>query len=161
VQLTLFSVGRMKSGPERELFDRYMERASRLAPSLGFAKPALRETIESRADTSKRRKTDEAMALGNLVDERQSRLLLFDERGTLISSDEFSSKLTRWRDDGIKQTILAIGGPDGFAVEARARADAVISFGRLTIPHQIVRVLVAEQLYRAMTIAANHPYHRL
>jgi 23S rRNA (pseudouridine1915-N3)-methyltransferase len=150
----------MKAGPERELFDRYVSRAKKLGPSLGYNGPVTREIPESRDNAAAQRKAAEAASLTTMLNGRNARLIVFDERGKSPSSVDFSDCLSRWRDDGIGETVLAIGGPDGFDDTVRERAAMVVSFGRLTMPHQIVRILVAEQIYRAMTIAANHPYHR-
>jgi 23S rRNA (pseudouridine1915-N3)-methyltransferase len=89
-----------------------------------------------------------------------SRRVLLDEKGKELSSAAFADILGRWRDDGVREARFCIGGADGFDDADRANADLIISFGRLTWPHMLARAMLAEQLYRATTILAGHPYHR-
>jgi 23S rRNA (pseudouridine1915-N3)-methyltransferase len=89
-----------------------------------------------------------------------SALVLLDERGKNFSSEEFAGRLGLFRDGGRKALVVAIGGPDGHDQSLRDQADLVVSFGELTWPHQLVRVMLGEQLYRAATILSGHPYHR-
>lgn len=86
-------------------------------------------------------------------------LILLDSRGQLLTSEDFASRLGTLRDGGTQRLILAIGPADGWSPAARHRANLLFSFGRITLPHQLARVLLAEQTYRALTILANHPYH--
>ena len=86
-------------------------------------------------------------------------LILFDRVGQALSSEEFAGKLRILRDSGAQAVILAIGPADGWSEEARARANLLVSFGRITLPHELARVVLAEQTYRALTILAGHPYH--
>jgi 23S rRNA (pseudouridine1915-N3)-methyltransferase len=90
----------------------------------------------------------------------QGVLLVFDERGRSLSSEELALRIRGWREAGRPRQSCIVGGPDGLDRSVRDRADLVLSFGALTIPHALVRILVAEQLYRAVTILAGHPYHR-
>jgi 23S rRNA (pseudouridine1915-N3)-methyltransferase len=85
--------------------------------------------------------------------------VLLDSRGQQFSSEEFAAHLGRVRDDGAQRAVFAIGPADGWSVEARRRADLLLSFGKMTLPHQLARVVLAEQVYRALTILAGHPYH--
>jgi 23S rRNA (pseudouridine1915-N3)-methyltransferase len=85
--------------------------------------------------------------------------ILLDSRGQQYTSDEFAAQLGRIRDEGIQRLVLAIGPADGWSPAARQRANMLFSFGRLTLPHQLARVVLAEQVYRALTILAGHPYH--
>lgn len=158
MRLGIFAVGRMKAGPERELADRYLERVARAAPSVGMNFAGVREIAESRERGVRERRLDEAAQLRTHLSE--ATLVLLDERGRNPTSDEFASQLARWRDEGRRSTLLAIGGPDGHDAALRADAALVLSFGAQTWPHQLVRVMLAEQLYRALTILAGHPYHR-
>jgi 23S rRNA (pseudouridine1915-N3)-methyltransferase len=86
-------------------------------------------------------------------------VLLMDSRGEQLSSEELAKSLGGWMDRGIQQIIVAIGPPDGWTAAARARADQAISLGRITLPHELAAVVAAEQIYRALTIRAGHPYH--
>ncbi len=158
MRISLAVIGQMKSGPERELADRYLDRFGKIAPSVGLEFRGIRETGESRARDAPTRKRDEAKAL--IGSDESARLLLFDERGKPLTSQEFAALIGRWRDDGAKTMLALIGGADGLDESLRQRADRIVSFGAMTLPHQLVRVLAAEQLYRAATILSGHPYHR-
>ena len=89
-----------------------------------------------------------------------SRTVLLDERGDALGSEDFAAKLERWRDAGVRETRFLIGAADGHSDEERAAADLLFSFGKATWPHLLARAMLLEQLYRATTIIANHPYHR-
>jgi 23S rRNA (pseudouridine1915-N3)-methyltransferase len=159
LRISLAVIGQMKSGPERELADRYLDRFGKVAPSVGLEFRGVRETGESRARDAQTRKREEAR---NLIgtDAENARILSFDERGKPLTSAEFAALIGRWRDDGAKTMLALIGGADGLDESLRERADRIVSFGAMTLPHQLVRVLAAEQLYRAATILSGHPYHR-
>ena len=105
------------------------------------------------------RKRDEASRLQAALPEG-CRFIVLDETGKTPSSEDFAADLATIRDEGLRDLALVIGGPDGLSDEMRRGALRVLAFGRLTFPHQIVRILLAEQLYRAATILAGHPYHR-
>lgn len=159
MRLLLVAVGRLKDGPERLLLNRYQERACGLARGLGFSGPDLVEIPESRAAQPAARMAEEARALGEKLGE--SRFILLDERGSAPDSPTFAAWLEKDRDSGQKSLALVIGGADGLDPALRTRAVRVISFGGMTLPHQLVRILASEQLYRAMTILSGHPYHRI
>lgn len=90
----------------------------------------------------------------------RTRTVLLDERGKNLSSDELATTLGRWRDEGVREARFLIGGADGHDEEARGEADLLIAFGKATWPHLMARAMLAEQLYRATSILAGHPYHR-
>lgn len=159
MRLALVAVGRLKAGPERELTERYFGRAVALARPLGLSGPDMVELAESRARRDADRRAEEGAALLGRIGEGV--VVALDERGRALDSRDFAARIGAWRDAGRPQTSFVIGGPDGLADAVRARADLVLSFGALTIPHQIVRALVAEQIYRAFTILGGHPYHRV
>jgi 23S rRNA (pseudouridine1915-N3)-methyltransferase len=92
--------------------------------------------------------------------ERHSRCVLLDETGAQLSSAELAALLSRWRDDGVSEVRFLLGAADGFNDADRAGADTLIAFGKTTWPHLMARAMLAEQLYRATSILANHPYHR-
>lgn len=92
--------------------------------------------------------------------ERNSRTILLDEKGDHLSSMHFAEMLGRWRDEGVAETRFCLGAADGFDDTERATADRLIAFGKATWPHLMARSMLAEQLYRATSILANHPYHR-
>jgi 23S rRNA (pseudouridine1915-N3)-methyltransferase len=159
MRIQLFAVGRMKSGPERELADRYFDRFAKVAPPLGLEFGGVSEIPESRARDADRRKREEAAKLAESLSSG-SLLILLDERGKSLSSSDFAVLIAKHRDSGARGMTFAIGGADGHAEESRQKAQMVISFGAVTFPHQIMRMLIAEQLYRAATIISGHPYHR-
>jgi 23S rRNA (pseudouridine1915-N3)-methyltransferase len=159
VKLALIAVGRMRSGPERELAERYRQRIDALGRSLGVGGLDVLEIPESRARREGDRREEEAGAI--LAKAGDAALFLFDERGKSPTSEAFSLKLGQLRDAGAPAVAFVIGGPDGLDQSLAARAAQIVSFGALTIPHQLVRVLVAEQIYRALTIMSGHPYHRV
>ncbi|MCO4317515.1 23S rRNA (pseudouridine(1915)-N(3))-methyltransferase RlmH [Phyllobacterium sp. 21LDTY02-6] len=159
MRIGIFAVGRMKSGPERELADRYFDRLKKTCGPLGLEFSGVSEIAESRAPQAQLRKREEAERLLAVL-EPGAVLILLDERGKTCTSEKFADDLGRFRDEGKRQLVVAIGGPDGHDASLRDRADIVLALGAMTWPHQIVRILVAEQLYRATTILSGHPYHR-
>lgn len=159
MRLSLLCVGRCKAGAEKELSLRYVERAAAAGRALGFSRVELREFDESRARDAASRKTAEARAIVASLTPGGV-LAAFDEAGAGWSSRDFAAFLGATRDRGAPVLALAIGGPDGHGDEVRAAATSLISFGAMTLPHQLARILAAEQIYRALTILAGHPYHR-
>jgi len=158
MRLAVIAVGRLKDGPERELCERYRERALALGRGMGLTGPEIVEIAESRGRRPEERKREEAQAI--LAKTQPGLLIALDERGRGLGSEAFAGRIATARDAGIADASFVIGGADGLSEEIRDRADLTLAFGTLTIPHQIVRALVLEQLYRAMTIIAGHPYHR-
>lgn len=160
MKLDIIAIGRLKAGPERELVARYAERLKGGGRAIGFEPPRLVELAESQARRDLDRKAEEATAiLAQCPD--PFRLVAFDETGTTLDSAGFARNLGEWRDSGVPGVSFVIGGADGLGEAVRARAALTLSFGRMTMPHQIVRALVLEQLYRASTILSGHPYHRV
>lgn len=147
----------MKSGPERELVDRYADRFAKLAPSLGMEFRGISQFGESKARDSETRKREEAKVL---MSDAPARLLAFDERGAPLSSEAFAHMIGTWRGEGARTLSILIGGADGLHESIGDKADRIVSFGAMTMPHQLVRIAVCEQLYRAATILIGHPYHR-
>lgn len=160
MRIGVYAVGRMKSGPERELADRYFDRFAKLGSGFGLDFAGVDELPESRLASADLRKRDEAERLSARMPAGAA-ILILDERGKNLSSEEFSARLASLRDSGTRDAAMVIGGPDGHDPAIRERAALVISFGAQTWPHQMVRFMLAEQLYRAATILAGHPYHRI
>ena len=160
MRLVVISIGRLKQGPERELAERYRERFDDIGRKLGFRGLEIHEIPESRARDAATRMSEEAAAISAAIPEK-SVLVALDERGDNIDSAGFARHLGRWRDDSVANTIFAIGGADGLSPDLRRRAKLCVAFGCATWPHQMVRVMVLEQIYRAATILAGHPYHRV
>lgn len=150
----------MKAGPERDLLDRYVSRARATARALGVSSLDMLEVEEGRGRSADERKREEAAALtarlpaGTVV-------IALDERGKSLASPAFAERMGRIIDGGAPALAFAIGGPDGFDEAFRTAAREVVSFGAATMPHQLVRVVLAEQVYRAATILTGHPYHRV
>ncbi|WP_350335562.1 23S rRNA (pseudouridine(1915)-N(3))-methyltransferase RlmH [Coralliovum pocilloporae] len=159
MRISIYAVGRLKTGPERDLLERYLDRARKTGKPLALTDFDCREIPESRAQTSEQRKADEANQLIGMLPDG-ARLVVLDETGKQENSQAFATRLSDWRDDGCSSVVFAIGGADGHGRELRKRAHATLAFGQLTWPHQLVRMLLAEQLYRATTILSGHPYHR-
>jgi 23S rRNA (pseudouridine1915-N3)-methyltransferase len=161
MQIGIFAIGRMKSGPERELGDRYLDRFAKAAPAIGLGWAGLSEKPESAARDAATRRRDEAALLAAHLDSMAGTgLILLDETGRNLASQELADALARQRDAGQRRMVFAIGGADGHEASLKARAALTLSFGAATWPHQLVRVMLAEQLYRAVTILSGHPYHR-
>jgi 23S rRNA (pseudouridine1915-N3)-methyltransferase len=158
VRVTIAAIGRLKAGPERELFDRFVGRAHDAGRRLGLVFDQ-REYPESRAGSGDLRKAQEADQLAQAF-AGGSAVIALDERGTAHDSRGFADRIARWRDGGKEQIVFVLGGADGLAPALTERADLRLAFGKLTWPHQLARVMLAEQLYRAVTILSGHPYHR-
>lgn len=158
MRLAIHAVGRLKAGPERELVARYLDRFAKSGPAVGLEFAGVTEIAESQARRAEQRMREEADKLspagGDIA------LVVLDERGRSMASPAFAGYLSQHNDAGRKNMVVIIGGADGVDPRLRAEADLILSFGSLTWPHQLVRVLLAEQLYRAATILSNHPYHR-
>lgn len=159
MRLTLITVGKLKQGPERDLADRYKSRFDDIGRKLGFRGLDIHELGESRARDTAARMAEEAAAITAMMADG-SMLVTLDERGQSLDSASFAAQLGRWRDASVPGTIFVIGGADGLSPELRRKAKLCLSFGAATWPHQMVRVMLLEQIYRAATILAGHPYHR-
>ncbi|MEH2564943.1 MULTISPECIES: 23S rRNA (pseudouridine(1915)-N(3))-methyltransferase RlmH [unclassified Bradyrhizobium] len=159
MRLVVVCIGRLKQGPERDLAERYRERFDDVGRKLGFRGLEIHEIPESRARDAASRIAEEAAAISALIPEKYV-LVALDERGQNVDSATFARHLGRWRDEGSANTIFIIGGADGLSPDLQRKAKLRIAFGTATWPHQMVRVMLLEQIYRAATILAGHPYHR-
>jgi 23S rRNA (pseudouridine1915-N3)-methyltransferase len=159
MRLIVIAVGRMKQGPERELAERYRKRFDEIGRKLGFRGLDVHEIPESRAREAQARIAEEAAAISAVVPEN-SVLVALDERGDNFDSVGLARHLGRFRDQSVANTVFVIGGADGLSPELRRKQKLGLAFGTATWPHQLVRVMLLEQLYRAATILAGHPYHR-
>ena len=159
MRLFLIAVGRLKAGPERDLFERYAKRLAESARAVGIAGFECREIEEGRARRPVDRQIEEARAIRAALP-AGARLVLLDERGKSLTSAEFASEIGAARDQGEAAYALVLGGPDGLEPKLRAEAHRLLAFGAMTWPHQLARIMAAEQAYRALTILAGHPYHR-
>lgn len=159
MDLSILAVGRLKAGPESELCKRYLDRAAKSGRAHGLQGFAVRELAEAKAPRAQDRKADEADALAKAIPAGY-RTVCLDEGGELIDSEGLARFIAAGAEQSLPGQVFIIGGPDGFDQGLMASCDRRWSFGRLTWPHQLVRVMLAEQLYRAMTILSGHPYHR-
>lgn len=155
MRVRICAVGRLRAGPEKTLIDDYLARFGRTGRAMGLG-PA--EVVEV-GDRKNAGRTAEAALLRRAVPDG-ALICTLDERGKLLSSPDFAARLGGWRDAGRSDLALVIGGADGIDPDLRATADFSLSFGPMVWPHMLVRVMLAEQLYRAATILAGGPYHR-
>ena len=159
MRLLVAAVGRLKQGPERLLAADYEARILATGRKAGISTLRTVELTESQQTAAPRRMEEEARALVAALPGRALTIAL-DERGTTMTSDGFARLLKRHADDGTTDLAFLIGGPDGHAPEIRSGANHVMAFGPMTWPHRLVRIMLLEQIYRAITIMVNHPYHR-
>ena len=155
MRVHICAVGRLRSGPEKSLIDDYLTRFDRTGRALGLG-PARVVEVEDKKNLGMSAEADllrNALPKGALI-------CTLDERGKLLSSPDFAGKMADWRDSGRQDLALIIGGADGIDPSLRAEADFSISFGKMVWPHMLVRVMLAEQIYRAATILSGSPYHR-
>jgi 23S rRNA (pseudouridine1915-N3)-methyltransferase len=160
MRLVVAAIGRLKDGPERELAERYRKRAEQTGRRIGFRDTEVVEIRESRAQEVDKRMIEESIALTNLIPDKAITVIL-DQRGESLDSVTLADRLGRWRDDGRSATVFVIGGDDGLAPALRDKASLKLAFGSATWPHQLVRVMLLEQIYRAISILSGHPYHRV
>ena len=159
MRVVIAAVGRLKDGPERLLFEKYRDRFEVSGRRLGLTPVLWGEIAESQAASALKRKSQEQAGLMKLIGNAET-LIALDAAGKAVSSEGLAHLLARIRDDGSKALAFAVGGPDGLAADLMAAARHRLSFGAITLPHQLARIVLAEQLYRATTILAGHPYHR-
>jgi 23S rRNA (pseudouridine1915-N3)-methyltransferase len=159
MQIGICAVGRMKSGPEKELVTRYLDRAEATARPLGLTGFNVTEIMESRASSTNARKTEEARQIIGALP-TSGEIVTMDERGKAWDSVKFAEWISQLRADNVQSLNFVIGGADGLAPDLLTRASFKLSFSPFTWPHQLVRIMLAEQLYRTTTILTGHPYHR-
>jgi len=159
MRIIIAAVGRLKQGPERDLAKSYRKSAAQVGRSFGLRDIEIVEIRESRARDAERRRTEESIAIANVIPERAI-VAILDERGENLDSASFAALLREWRGEDRPAACFIIGGADGLAPSLRTRAKLTVAFGAATWPHQLARIMLLEQLYRAGTILAGHPYHR-
>jgi len=159
MRLTIAAVGKLRAGPVATLLQDYVERTASSGRQLGFTGPAIFEAEAPKGLAGKKRQAREGELLLNATP-KGAVIIALDERAESVSSIGLSRLLSTHRDDGAAQAVFLIGGADGHGSDILDRAAQKISFGAATWPHMLVRVMLAEQLYRAMTILSGHPYHR-
>lgn len=159
MRLVIAAIGRLKDDAERTLFDRYAGRLAGAGKPLALGPLEAIELSEGRQASAEARRADEAARLLDKVD-GAGLVVALDEAGKTMSSEAFARWLARARDDGTASIAFVLGGPDGHGSPVVEAARLKLSLGAMTLPHGIARVVLAEQLYRAATILAGHPYHR-
>ena len=147
LRITIVAAGRARQGPERATYEHY---ASRIKWPLSLLEVPENRRSSPAADS---KNLSRALPAGAVV-------IALDERGDTLSSTLFAERLRAWRDGGAADVAFVIGGADGLPAEVRESAELVLSFGRVTWPHLLMRTLLAEQIYRAQQILDGHPYHR-
>ena len=155
MRLTICAVGRLKPGPELTLVEDYLARAAQAGRPLALGPCTVTEIDERKV----RGPADEGARLIGALPEGATAIAL-DERGKTLTSPAFAKLLAELRDRGVSETAFLIGGADGHGSDVRRRADRLLSFGPMVWPHMLTRVMLAEQLYRAVSILAGSPYHR-
>jgi len=159
MRVSLIAVGRLKDNAERGLATRYIERFDRVGRGIGLGPVDEIELSESRKETAGARRDAESAAVLARVP-AGARVIALDPEGKELSSESFSALIADWRDVGVSRTCFLIGGPDGHGASVTHAADLTLSLGRMTLPHGLARIILVEQLYRAATFLAGHPYHR-
>lgn len=156
MRVHICAVGRLRAGPEKDLIDDYLTRFDRTGRALGLGPIQILE-VEDKKNGGM---PAEAALLRRAIPDGAV-ICVLDERGRVETSPDFANRLGAWRDQGRGDVAFVIGGADGIAKEMRQDADHALSFGKMVWPHMLVRVMVAEQLYRAASILAGGPYHRV
>jgi 23S rRNA (pseudouridine1915-N3)-methyltransferase len=159
MRVSVLAVGRLKVGPEKLLVQDYETRIVGLSRKAGILKFSVADASESRNQTAAARVKDEAHYFARTIATGAFTIVL-DERGKALSSAGFADLMRRHIDAGTADMALLIGGPDGHAASTRENCGFLLSFGAMTWPHRLVRIMLLEQIYRALTIMVDHPYHR-
>ncbi|MGE0409759.1 MAG: 23S rRNA (pseudouridine(1915)-N(3))-methyltransferase RlmH [Amphiplicatus sp.] len=158
MRLCIAAVGKLRSGAEAGLVADYAARIAATGRSIGFSEFKIIEIEAPKGLDGAMRQTREAALL--LAAAPPGKRVILDERGADLASIDMARRLGGWRDDGVGDAVFFIGGADGLGRALRDDADLALAFGRATWPHLLVRAMLCEQIYRAMTILAGHPYHR-
>jgi 23S rRNA (pseudouridine1915-N3)-methyltransferase len=159
MRIVVAAVGRLKQGPETELSERYRKRAAQTGRNLGLRDVEIIEIRESRAEEPGKRMLEESIALANVIPQGAA-VVMLDGGGENLDSAGLAAQLNQWRGNDRPAVVFLIGGADGLAPSLRDKAALRLAFGTATWPHQLVRIMLLEQLYRATTILTGHPYHR-
>ena len=156
MRVHICAVGRLRASPEKDLIDDYLTRFDRTGRALGLGPAQVIEVEDKKGGgmAAEAALLEKALPSGAL-------LCVLDERGKVETSPDFAARMGGWRDMGRSDIAFVIGGADGIDSRLRKRADHALSFGKMVWPHMLVRVMLAEQLYRAASILAGSPYHRV
>lgn len=159
MKLTVLAVGHSRGTSEGALCDDYVHRAALMGRNMGFSAVSVEEVAVSKSRDAKTRMSDEAEKLCARIP-AGAHIVLLDARGKGMTSEDFAEMLGAMRDAGTKDLVFVIGGPDGLGTLTGKRSGRSLAFGPQTWPHLLVRAMLSEQIYRALTILAGHPYHR-
>ena len=156
MRVHICAVGRLRSGPEATLIDDYTTRFDRTGRALSLGPLTLNEVEDKKGGGM----SAEAVVLERAIP-KGAMIVTMDERGKTLTSPDFADKLAEWRDNGRQDVAFVIGGADGIDPSLRAQSDFSISLGKMVWPHMLARAMLTEQLYRAASILAGSPYHRV
>ena len=159
MRLWILAVGHARGTSEGALCEEYLDRAIKMGRNLGFSAFVIEELAVSKARTAEARMTDEAERLARKLPDG-AHIVQLDAKGKGMISEDFADMLGALRDAGTRDLAFVIGGPDGLHPLPGKKAGRSLAFGPQTWPHLLARALLTEQVYRAMTILAGHPYHR-
>lgn len=159
MRVQICAVGRLKGGPEKLLLDDYLSRLDAVGRGIGITGLPVAEVEEKRRCEGAELMEREAALLTGAMP-KGATLVALDERGRVETSEAFANRLGKWRDGGVQDIAFLIGGANGLSPSIRGNAAHIMAFGAMTWPHMLARVMLAEQLYRAVTILSGHPYHR-
>lgn len=160
MRVLVLAVGRLKQGAEADLCERYRKRVAQAGRNVGLREFEIVEIRESRAAEAEKRNLEESIAIANLIPDG-ALVIVLDENGDSLSSASVADAIKAERDSGRAALVFVVGGPDGLAQTLRGKGTKKLAFGAATWPHQLVRIMLLEQIYRAVTILAGHPYHRV
>ena len=160
MQLGIIAVGRMRGASEMPLVEDFHRRIEDSGRQLGISGLSILELREKRGLTGGERKRSENALIADALARRSGPLIALDETGKSLTSPAFADRLQGWIELGDGDVTFVIGGADGLDDTIRARANMVLSFGPMTWPHMLARVLLCEQIWRAVSILTRHPYHR-
>ena len=160
MKILIASIGRLKSSEEKPLFDRYLKRSRDFGKSVGVSSIDLIELAESRNQNVAKRKEEEANSIMSSLP-NPNFLIALDQTGKSQGSRELSDLIQQQRNLNTKNLVFIIGGADGLSPNILKKSNLILAFGAMTWPHQLVRIMLVEQIYRSFTILAGHPYHRM
>jgi len=160
MRLDIVAVGQMRGTSEEDLVHTYRDRAIKAGRQIGIDGPHITEIKERKGSTGCAKQREESALLQTALEARSGLVVMLDETGKQMTSRAFAAQVTDWQDKGAAQVTFIIGGADGLTPDLRQRADITLSLSKMTWPHMLARALLCEQIWRALSILTNHPYHR-
>lgn len=158
MRIGVAAIGRLRGGPEADLIDDYAGRIRAMGRAQGVGGFDIRDFEAPKGLQGAQRRESESVLLASAAG--KGKRVVLDERGENLASEALARRIGTWRDNGAPEIVFLIGGADGCGPSLLESADLVLAFGKATFPHLLVRVMLVEQIYRAITILAGHPYHR-